>query len=258
MGHSHAKPAPKTQAQKEQEAHILGKAALINVVIVVLQMLVLKFLVLSMTLKVEMIHTASDLLVNTGAWWVAYHALTASDRSANTAERRFMYVGLAILVAGAGWTAFEAIERISAPIAIQGGWLIVIGIIGGLGNKIAHNVLDAVPHAERSHKHKLVHLHVIEDMILAGIVVLSGVMSMVFSWNAADPYLSLLAVAWVAKRAFNIYQNLRSGKKLGCCPGDGGDHITITSEEAHQDWLDYHEQKDHSDHNHGPGCNHDK
>ncbi len=205
------------QKKKEQEAQILGKAAAINLIIVALQMLVLKFLVLSMTLKVEMIHTASDLLVNTGAWWVAYHALTASNETAARTEKRFMYVGLVILVLGAGWTAHEAIERIGSPVSLQGGWLILIGIIGGLGNKVAHGVLDKVPHEERSHKHKLVHLHVIEDMILAGIVVLSGMLSMVSGWNAADPYLSLLAVAWVGKRAFNIYQDLRSGKKLGCC-----------------------------------------
>lgn len=205
------------QHKKVKEAKVLGTAAVINFIIVLLQLLVLQFLIQSSTLKAEMIHTASDLLVNTGAYWVAYQAITMSDKKAMHIEKWFMYVGLVVLLVGAGWTAHEAVEKISSPPAIQGGWLILIGIIGGLGNKIAHDVLKKVPHAERSHKHKLVHVHVIEDMVLAGVVVLSGVLSMTLGWNAADPYLSLVVVVWVIKRAFNIYKNLTSGEKLGCC-----------------------------------------
>lgn len=200
--------------QKEQEARVLGFAAIINLVVVVLQILVLGFLVSSLALQAEMMHTASDLIVNTGAWWIAYKALTMSKEEATQVEKKFMYWGIVILLLGAAWTANEAIEKIasdSAPL-LQGVWLVTIGLIGGAGNFIAHLVLKTVPHAERSHKHKLVHLHVIEDMILASIVVTSGLLG-----GNADAYLSLLAVLWVCKRAFNIYQDLKSGKKLGCC-----------------------------------------
>lgn len=205
--------------KNEEEVKVLGIAALINLTIVVLQVLVLGHFVPSLTLQAEMMHTASDLLVNVGAWWVAYKALTMTAEAAAQSEKKFMYLGIAILLLGAGWTVYEAFEKLvsnTAPI-LQGEWLIAIGMVGGAGNFIAHYVLSKVPHKERSHKHQLVHLHVIEDLFLAMVVIISGVSSKYFGWSGGDPYLSFIVVGWVCKRSYSIYKMVKSGQKLQCC-----------------------------------------
>lgn len=205
--------------KQREESRVLGIAAFITLVIVVLQLFFLGHYVPSLTLQAEMMHTASDLLVNVGAWWVAYKAITMSATAAALKERKFMYLGLLFLLAGAGWTTYEAVDQlmnVSTP-HLKGEWLIIIGLIDGIGNYIAHRFLDKVPGKDRSHKHELVHLHVKEDLILAGVVILSGLLSKYAGWSGGDPYLSLIVVLWVCKRAYKIFRRVKSGEKLGCC-----------------------------------------
>jgi Co/Zn/Cd efflux system component len=202
--------------EHSSEVIVLGAAALITLAVFLVQGIILKFFAHGLTLQADTIHTLSDFLINLGAFFVAWITVGKKDTDAIRIERWFMYLGLVILCAGALWTFLEALERIAAPTELQSGWLILGGLIGGFGNFLAHTVLARIPHEHRTHKHKLVHLHVLEDMVLSGVVVVSGVSGVFFGWDRIDPYLSILAVLWVLKRAYTIARGLKQGVPHSC------------------------------------------
>ncbi|MHB1118333.1 MAG: cation transporter [Minisyncoccota bacterium] len=209
------KPSHRTPRKNSSEVLVLGIASCITLGVFLIQGVILKFFADSLTLRADTVHVLSDVLVNFGAFFIAWFMLKKSAHEAQRIERRFMLLGLVVLCIGAAWTVFEAIEKIGTPVELQGWWLVLGGVVGGLGNFLSHAVLSRIPHKERTHKHKLVHLHVLEDMILSGIVIISGIGGILFGAYHLDSYLSIFAVLWVLKRAYTIAQGLWQGK-TGC------------------------------------------
>lgn len=177
----------------EKEALLTWQAAMITLTIFFAQLFLVLEILPSTTLKSDTIHSISDFLILFGATLVATYAIRASGSNGRTAKKWFAYAGIGILILGAISVFSEALERLDNPVSIKNEWLMVVGFIGGLGNFWAYKVLSKIPRHEQSHSHKVANLHVLCDMGLSGIVVISGLTGWLFGWVLADAVLSLIA-----------------------------------------------------------------
>lgn len=195
---------------------LMGKVALITGIVFFSQSFIIWQWIDSITLKGDTIHTASDLLVNIGAFVVTLIAANTSTKKAEKIHRWFGYLGITTLALGALWVVREAVGRFASPIEIMNGWLIVTGIVGGLGNFLAHLLLIKVPHGEQNHTHKILSAHVLSDLALSAVVVLSAIISLVFNWHYADPLFSLVAAMWMLTLSFTLFRGMHKKKHHHC------------------------------------------
>lgn len=179
------------------EVVLLGEATSITLLIVLAQSFILWKFIDSVTLKSDTLHAFSDLFINIGAFAAVLVAGHVGKMRGDIIKRVFAYVGIVMLFASALWVAKEAYERLSSPVHIMGGWLMVTGIIGGAGNFWVHRILMRIPNSEHNHTHAVLDAHVLSDMVLSIIVVLAGLVTYLFNWHYADPTLSLIAAAWM-------------------------------------------------------------
>lgn len=193
-------PKRKESAAKQvhdDEAVLLGEAAFITLVIVVAQSFIIWQFVSSVTLMSDTLHTASDLVINIGAFVATLVAGHSSPVKGERIKQWFAFIGIAMLALSALWVAQEAQERLVSPLPLKNGWLIITGIIGGMGNFWVHTILSRTPREERSSAHVVLDAHVLSDMVLSAIVVVAGTLGYLFDWSRADPALSLVAAVWM-------------------------------------------------------------
>lgn len=193
--------SPKRQRDIERanpgEVTLLGEATFITLIIVLAQSFILWKFIDSVTLKSDTMHAFSDLFINVGAFAAVLAASRVGKVRGDIIKRVFAYVGIVMLFASALWVAKEAYGRLSSPVHIMGGWLMVTGIIGGAGNFWVHRILMRIPSSEHNHTHAVLDAHVLSDMVLSMIVVLAGLVTYLFKWHYADPALSIIAAVWM-------------------------------------------------------------
>lgn len=142
---------------------------------------------------------------------VALIAIYAEAKHTEKIRRGFAYVGILVLIVGIIVVFTEACERLNAPISISNWWLMATGFAGGLGNFWAHKILHSVPSHHQTQTHKVLSAHVISDMILSGVVVVSALVALMFDWHQADPIFSFLAAAVMIYIAWKLILNIKSG-----------------------------------------------
>ena len=197
----HPKRESDAKQTHQSEVTILGKAVLVTLAIVLLQSIIVWKFIASTTLKGDTFHAASDLFVNVGAFAVAFIASRGYKHHENL-RRWFSYIGIALLVVGGVWVAIEAYVRLwFAPVRLMNEWLMVTGIVGGMGNFWVHRIIDRMPKEDRTHTHEILDAHVLSDMALSMVVVLAGALGYFFGWYRADPILSILVGAWMLSLA---------------------------------------------------------
>ena len=196
-----------------REAEIMLKAMLITGIIFASQAMIVKYFIPSIALEGDTFHTASDFFINIGSFVIAFIAIGAKATHTKMIRQGFAYVGIFVLIVGIVIVCDEAYERLNAPIAIPNGWLMVTGFVGGLGNFWVHKILDSVPRHHQTHTHKVLSAHVVSDMILSGVVVVSALVALMFDWHKADPIFSFLAAAIM----IHIVWKLLLGMKSGAC-----------------------------------------
>ena len=121
------------------------------------------------------------------------------------AERKGVQVNLVLLIVAIGVIVFEAWQRIGAEQEVAGVPMLVVGIIGGIGNYFQHRVLC------HGHKHngvhKLLHVHVKSDLaqsilgVLMPALVIAGT-----GWGILDPLASFGIATWMGWQAVKIAQ----------------------------------------------------
>ncbi len=214
-GSNRLRATQKTQ-QPKNNAALMGKVALITSLVFFAQSFIIWKWIDSITLKGDTIHTASDLLVNIGAFIVTLIAIKISTSAGEKIHRWFAHIGIIILALGAVWVIQEALDRFQSPIEIMNGWLIVTGLVGGAGNLGAHILLTKVPHGEQNHTHRVLSAHVLSDLALSAIVVMSAIVSMMFNWHYADPVFSLVAATWMLALSFTLFRGMHHRKHHHC------------------------------------------
>ena len=141
---------------------------------------------------------------------LALFAMKVADRPPS-AERTFGYRRAEVLAAMlnalslwliAAWVLFEAYHRIQDVPEIEGGLMLVVGILGLFVNIAAAWVLH------RSSKHSMnvegALRHVMADLLGSVAVVISGIVIVTLGWTIIDPILSVVIALLVGHSSWSL------------------------------------------------------
>jgi cobalt-zinc-cadmium efflux system protein len=177
--------------------------------------------------SLALIADAGHMLTDTAALALAWAATKIAARRADT-KRSFGYQRLRVLAAFVngcallfivGWIAFEAVQRLVSPVAVDASKMIWIGSIGLAINLIVFALL------RRGDSHDMniaaATLHVLGDLLGSVAAIAGAIVILAFGWMPIDPLLSLLVCALIVRSAIALVR--RSA------------HILM---EGSPDWLD--------------------
>lgn len=173
---------------------------------------------------------AGHMLTDTAALALAWAAIKIAARRADT-KRSFGYQRLRVLAAFVNgcallfivaWIAFEAVQRLANPVAVDAEKMIWIGSIGLAVNVVVFALL------RRGDSHDMnvaaATLHVLGDLLGSVAAIAGAIVIIVFGWMPIDPILSLVVCALIVRSALALVR--RSA------------HILM---EGSPDWLDVNE-----------------
>jgi len=108
--------------------------------------------------------------------------------------------GLAMLLV-VGWIVFEAVQRFSAPVPVQGSTVLVVAAIG-----LAVNVLVAwsLSRDKDSMNARAALVHVLGDLLGSVAALIAGGVIMATGWMQIDPILSLLVSLLILKSTIGV------------------------------------------------------
>ena len=117
------------------------------------------------------------------------------------AEALAAFVNGIVMLAVVGWIVFEAIQRFTAPLPVQGGTVLVVAGIG-----LAVNVLVAfsLSRDKESMNTRAALVHVMGDLLGSVAALLAGAVILYFGWMQIDPILSLLVSLLILKSTIAI------------------------------------------------------
>jgi cobalt-zinc-cadmium efflux system protein len=108
------------------------------------------------------------------------------------------------LLALVGWLVVEAIHRLVTPRDVDASLMLVIALLGAGANAMAAWLLH------EGHEHDLnagaAYLHVLSDLAGSAAAVVAAVVILATGWMRADPLLSLLVAALIARGAWGLLQ----------------------------------------------------
>ena len=122
--------------------------------------------------------------------------------------------GLALLVLTAGLVA-EALYRLWQPEAVEGGWMLVIAVLGAVANLAA---LFALTGGE-SLNERGARLHVLSDLLGSAAAIAAAGLILVFGWTIADPLLSLLVSVLILRSGWRLTRDSAHVLLEGAPPG---------------------------------------
>jgi len=153
---------------------------------------------------------AGHMLADVSAIGLALVVSRLAERPA-TSERSYGLLRLeilaalvngALLIAIAIGIGVEAVQRLSAPRAVDGGLLLAVAAVGLVANAIGAVMLH------RGHAHSLnqrgAYLHVVSDLLGSAGVLLAGVVIVTTGWTQADAVISLFIAVLVLGGAWRL------------------------------------------------------
>jgi cobalt-zinc-cadmium efflux system protein len=182
----------------------------------------------SLALLADAGHMLTDTASLTLAWAAFRIGRRPHDAKRSYGYHRFQvlaaFVNGVALIAVVGWIAIEAIRRLLAPIAVEGGLMLVIAGLGLLVNVAAFAILHG---GERENLNiQGAALHVLGDLLGSVAAIVAGGVIYATGWTPIDPLLSVLVALLILRSAWLLVR--RSA------------HILL---EGTPDWLDVDELK---------------
>jgi cobalt-zinc-cadmium efflux system protein len=183
----------------------------------------------SLALLADAGHMLTDTASLTLAWAAFRIGRRPHDAKRSYGYHRFQvlaaFVNGVALIAVVGWIAIEAIRRLLAPIAVEGGLMLVIAGLGLLVNIAAFAILHG---GERENLNiRGAALHVLGDLLGSVAAMVAGGVIYATGWTPIDPLLSVLVALLILRSAWLLVR--RSA------------HILL---EGTPDWLDVDELKE--------------
>jgi cobalt-zinc-cadmium efflux system protein len=179
----------------------LGLAAGANTVFAVVQVVV-GLAIGSVVVLADAAHQAVDAL----GLVTAFVALRIARRAASSewsyglgkADALGGFVSALLLLASVGWITVESVRRLLEPEAVEGGGIIVIGLIAIAVNGVGV-LLVGHGHGDEAISLRAARLHLLTDLAGSVVVVVAGVLLVVTDASWIDPVASLIvscAVIW--------------------------------------------------------------
>jgi cobalt-zinc-cadmium efflux system protein len=168
--------------------------------------------------SVALISDAAHMLTDAGAIALALGAVRLAARPPSgrftfglkRSEILSAQINGAMLLVFAGVIGIEAIRRISEPAAVDGGFVIVVGVLGGLVNLVAAWALS------RANRQSLniegAYLHALADLLSSLFAAIAGVVIVTTGFDQADPIAALLVCAIMVRGGWRLLRD--SGRIL--------------------------------------------
>lgn len=156
---------------------------------------------------------AGHVLADTGATVVAIivaYKVKKSPHVESKTRKIGGYINAIFLGVIGIWIFIEAIERFFNPHPIVSMTMIVVAILGTIGNYIQHAIMES---ANAEHvTHESMKLHILSDLLQSIGVVLGGVIIWATGWDPLDPIISVVIAILMARWSWSLLLKLRSGK----------------------------------------------
>jgi cobalt-zinc-cadmium efflux system protein len=153
---------------------------------------------------------AGHMLTDAGSLGLSLFAIRMARRPASS-EKTYGYVRLEILAAlvnGAallvisGFIVVEAWHRIRDPVAVNGGIMLVVAVVG-LGVNVAGALL-LHGHAHDNLNVRGAYLHVLGDLLGSVGAIAAGLVILLTGWTPADPIISVVIALLILYSAWNL------------------------------------------------------
>ena len=109
--------------------------------------------------------------------------------------------GMLLLLASA-WIAFEAVQRLLSPQAVDGQMMIYVAIVGLVANVIAFALLHGGEKDDLNRRGAAA--HVLSDLLGSVAALIAGVVILRTGWQPADPLLSMFAAVLVLRMGIRV------------------------------------------------------
>jgi cobalt-zinc-cadmium efflux system protein len=182
----------------------------------------------SLALLADAGHMLTDAASLTLAWAAFRIGRRPHDTRRSYGYHRFQvlaaFVNGVALIAVVGWIAIEALRRLLAPVAVEGGLLLVIASLGLLVNIAAFAILHGGDRENLNMRGAA--LHVLGDLLGSVAAIVAGGVIYTSGWTPIDPLLSVLVALLILRSAWLLVRKSA--------------HILL---EGTPDWLDVDELK---------------
>ena len=164
--------------------------------------------------SLSLLADAGHMLTDSTGLILALIAASLATRAA-TARRTFglqraevlAALGNALLLVGvAVWVLIKAVDRLSTPVEIDGGLMLVVAVVGVLATVAGLLVLR--PAQAKSLNMRGAYLEVLGDLIGSLAVVVAAVLILITGWTPFDAIASLLIVVVIIPRAWSLLREV--------------------------------------------------
>jgi cobalt-zinc-cadmium efflux system protein len=160
----------------------------------------------SLALLADAGHMLTDFASLSLAWFAFRLSRRPADWRRTYGFDRFQVLiaftnGLA-LFAIAAWIVYEAIERLTSPIEVKGGIMVVIALLGLLVNIVAFWLLQG---ADRENLNvRGAAIHVLGDLLGSVAALAAGAVILLTGWMPIDPLLSMVVAAIIVHSGWQV------------------------------------------------------
>lgn len=205
--HSHAHEANDYHGRRKGNKTGLTVALLITAAIMVME-----FVGGLLTNSLALLSDSGHMLSDTSSLALSLFAMWIAARPPSTSKTygfyRFeilaaLFNGLSLFVI-AGFIIWEAYDRFFAPPDVSSGYMMLIALIGLVANLASAWVLMRQGDVKDNVNLRSAYLHILGDAIGSVGAILAGLLIYFFSWNIADPIISVVVALLILKSAWGV------------------------------------------------------
>ncbi|SDK14378.1 cobalt-zinc-cadmium efflux system protein [Methylophilus rhizosphaerae] len=166
----------------------------------------------SLALLSDAWHMLFDVVALGLAMWAAHQ--TRHNDASSQLERRVSMINALSMLGVAIWIIIEAVERLSHPVSVAGGYVGVIATLGLLVNIFVARHMHHQHHhhgGDASLNHRAAFLHVLGDLLGSVAAVVAGAVIYFTGWMAIDPILSILISVLLLVVTLNLIRDIWRG-----------------------------------------------
>lgn len=167
----------------------------------------------SLALLSDAWHMVSDVVALGVAMFAAHRA---AHHKNTRAERYASIINAVLMLVVIVWILYEAVERLSAPRAVAGQYVMVIAFIGLVINIVVAQRLHHVAHHHGGHEnlnHRAALLHVMGDLLGSVAALVSGAIIYWTGWLPVDPILSIVIALLLLAVTANLVRDIIKSTK---------------------------------------------
>jgi cobalt-zinc-cadmium efflux system protein len=195
---------------KQDKLHRYKMALAINATVGLIQVITLSFIAKSLSLFGDTSHSIADVFILAGTVIVLRRELIDPSHHHEGAKRTLVFVAIFLLFISAVYIVWEALGRIAHPVYFPGWPVVLMALLSAGGNFVAHRMIADIDSAEHDATHEANLAHILTDLALSLIVLVSALGNILFATPAIDTWLSLVVAGWMIWWSIKIFKSVSS------------------------------------------------